>query len=158
MPTRSNRTHLLAPLILFLQGCAPSEGQLWGLGAFVFLIFVIIILLNTLVPIVQEYEIVRNWLIYVENIILKVFKYLVAISLILIALGFFIIVSNPKRSSNDLIIFIGALLLYFSINVKKWAVETDKQKKRNYVRTIGLCITFMLAMVWVMSGAPGLSL
>jgi len=143
---------------LLLQGCSPNEGELWGLGAFVFSIFVCIVALNALVPTLQEYEVIKKWLAHIENIIQKGFKLLVLLSLLLIALGIFNIISNPKPSSKDLIIFIGALLLYLSINMNKWAVEKDKHKKRNYVRVMGLCVTFMFSLIWLMSGAPGLNL
>ena len=153
---KSRLLYLLSAL--FLQGCSPDEEELWGLGSFVFSVFIIIVVLNTVVPTIQEYETIKRWLEYFQKVIQKGFIYLIVISLILIVLGLYSILSSSERSSENLIFYIGVLFLYLSINMRNWSVEMDKHKKRNYVRVMGLSISFMFLMVYLMIGAPNLSL
>jgi hypothetical protein len=147
-----------AVFVISLQACSPNEEELWGLGSLVFSVFVIIVLLQTFIPIFQEYEIVQGWVDFFQVLVLKGYLYLFFLSLVLASLGLFNLVNNSEHSSKNLLFFIGVILFYLSINLKKWAVEKDKYRKRNYVRTVGLSLTFIFFMVYLMMGAPNLSL
>lgn len=141
-----------------LQGCAPSEEELWGLGSVVFLVFLFMVILNFVVPAIQEFKIIRQWLPYIERMIDKGFIFLVIISFILIFWGVFSILTNSERSSSDLIFFIGILFFYLTINIKKWAIEKDPTKKKNYMRLVGLALSFISLIIYLMIGAPNLKL
>ena len=62
----------------------------------------------------------------------------------------FSIVSNEERSSDDLIFFIGIIFLYFSINMKHWINEENVLKKRNHIKLMGLSVSFIFIMVYIL--------
>ena len=155
-----NKTNIFIILSAFslLQGCSLNEGELWGLGSFVFLVFLVVLVLNKTVPLIQEQKQIKILIEKSKPIIIWLFYIFMLISIVLIAFGINSIFSNEDRSREDLILFIGIMFLYFSINMMHWVKEKNDQKKRNYVKYMGLSISFIFIMFYVLTGASGLSL
>lgn len=158
MKNNDKNYFLLVFLALTLQSCSLNEGELWGLGSYVFLIFLAILALNKVIPVIQEQQKIKTLIEYSKPILLKLFFLLTFLSIVLIGIGAFLIVTNEERSSVDLIFFIGIILLYFSINMRDWIKENSALKKRNYIKLMGLSVSFIFIMVYILTGASGFSL
>lgn len=156
--TIKQKINLLLIFVLpILQSCTPSEEELWGLGSFVFLVFIIIVLLNTFIPKLQERLWMKNIISKLEFIGIKIFFILIVLSISLFIVGLISIINNENRTSFDLLLFIGVISLYVSINFRKWALEKNKYQKRNYVRFIGIGVSFILILLYIMQGAENLT-
>lgn len=159
---KKNRNYIIHLLVtavcLILQGCSASEEDLWGLGAFVFLIFVGAITLSSIIPRIQEISKIQRLIKILEVIANRAFPFLACSSIALISVGAYTVINSADRSRLNLLIFIGTVCLYLSVNIRKWANETDTHKKRNYVRMIGLSGSFLLIFIYLMLGAPNVKL
>lgn len=154
--TKSNRVLVLTTLAT-LQGCTPNDEEIWGLGSLVFSIFIILVALNALIPLAQEHKSVKVWVDKFQLLTHKVFPYLAGLALLLTIFGAGHILYNDDRTPTDLTFFLGVLTLYGIVNLKKWASEANIDKKREYIKLAGLTISFILTMLYLISGAEGLS-
>jgi hypothetical protein len=135
-----------------------SQKELWGLGSFVFVVFLAINLVSKFAPRMQELESAKKVIRFLEIVVVKWNLILVGIALIIISSGTFFIVFEPERSSRDLLLFVGTIFLYLAHNLRIWAVEKNSIKKRNLVRTMGVCMAFILIYIYLLIGAPNLTL
>ena len=154
---RSKKFQLLIPSCI-LTGCVPNEEEIWGLGSLVFIVFVMIIVLTTIAPRIQDIPAFRKFIERLQGLAKLTFPFVLLLSLGMIFWGVFRIAIHEDRSSLDLVIFVGATLLYLAISQKKWATTNDKYRKRNYARAIGLSASFILVFVYLIFGAPNLNL
>lgn len=143
---------------LLLQGCSASEEQLWGLGSFVFLVFVAILLLNSVVPRIQELPKFQSVVTKVEFLSERIWPIILVIAIASILYGAYSIASNGVGSIQSLFIFTGVIILYMAANIRAWARAKEILKKRNHLRKIGLSITFLVIYIYLFLGAPNLSL
>lgn len=149
---------ILVSSCLLLQGCSPNEEELWGLGSFVFLAFVGILILNGIVPRIQEVQKFKAFVAKAEAISDKVLPVVLLIAVASIGYGAYSIASNEDRTRQDLFIFIGAVVLYMAVNLKGWSRAKEILEKRNHVRAIGLSASFLIIFVYLLLGAPNLRL
>ena len=126
-----------------------SQKELWGLGSFVFVVFLAISLISKFAPRIQELESTKAVIRFLEMVIVRWILVLVAIAVVTIASGTFFIVFEPERTSKDLLLFVGTIFLYLTHNLRKWAVEKDSVKKRNLVRAMGLCMAFIFIYIYL---------
>lgn len=143
---------------LFLQGCSLNEKELWGFGSFVFFVFIVTTILSKIVPQIQEISKVQKLIERLKIGANKSFVIFMFISIAMIIIGLYSIITNDDRVGFDVIFFIGAVFMYFSINMKKWANETNKLKSRNSVRLMGLSLGFIVMFIYIMFGAPNLNI
>lgn len=154
----NNKIIFIAFICSFLQGCSPNESELYGLGSFVFLVFVCTIILNRFIPRFQEVASIQSVIVKLEIIVKKAFPVFMLLSISTIIFGVYSLINEQNESRLSLLFFIGIVFLYFSINLKKWANENDKLQKRNYVRRMGISISFLTIFVYLMMGAPNLKI
>jgi uncharacterized membrane protein YiaA len=143
---------------LFLQGCSLNEKELWGFGSVVFFVFIVTTILSKIVPQIQEISKVQKLIERLKIGANKSFVIFMFISIAMIIIGLYNIITNDDRVGFDVIFFIGAVFMYFSINMKKWANETNKLKSRNSVRLMGLSLGFIVMFIYIMFGAPNLNI
>ena len=143
---------------LFLQGCSLNEKELWGFGSVVFFVFIVTTILSKIVPQIQEISKVQKLIERLKIGANKSFVIFMSISIAMIIIGLYNIITNDDRVGFDVIFFIGAVFMYFSINMKKWANETNKLKSRNSVRLMGLSLGFIVMFIYIMFGAPNLNI
>ena len=143
---------------LFLQGCSLNEKELWGFGSVVFFVFIVTTILSKIVPQIQEISKVQKLIERLKIGANKSFVIFMFISIAMIIIGLYNIITNDDRVGFDDIFFIGAVFMYFSINMKKWANETNKLKSRNSVRLMGLSLGFIVMFIYIMFGAPNLNI
>ena len=143
---------------LFLQGCSLNEKELWGFGSVVFFVFIVTTILSKIVPQIQEISKVQKLIERLKIGANKSFVIFMFISIAMIIIGLYNIITNDDRVGFDVIFFIGAVFMYFSINMKKWANETNKLKSRNSVRLMGLSLGFIVIFIYIMFGAPNLNI
>ena len=143
---------------LFLQGCSLNERELWGFGSVVFFVFIVTTILSKIVPQIQEISKVQKLIERLKIGANKSFVIFMFISIAMIIIGLYNIITNDDRVGFDVIFFIGAVFMYFSINMKKWANETNKLKSRNSVRLMGLSLGFIVMFIYIMFGAPNLNI
>ena len=143
---------------LFLQGCSLNEKELWGFGSVVFFVFIVTTILSKIVPQIQEISKVQKLIERLKIGANKSFVIFMFISIAMIIIGLYNIITNDDRVGFDAIFFIGAVFMYFSINMKKWANETNKLKSRNSVRLMGLSLGFIVMFIYIMFGAPNLNI
>lgn len=154
----ANAAGILLITCLLLQGCSPSEEELWGLGSFVFLMFVCLLVLNGLVPRIQEIPNIQMLVIKLERLAEKVLPTLLIMAVVLIAYGTYSIAINEDRSRQDLLVFVGAVILFMAVNVRSWARTHETLRKRNHLRMIGLSVSFLVVFGYLLIGAPNISL
>jgi hypothetical protein len=135
-----------------------SQEELWGLGSFVFVVFLVISLISKFTPRIQELESAKSVVQFLELVVVRWNLVLVGVAMLVIASGTFYIVFEPERSSKDLLLFVGTIFLYLTHILRKWAVENNLVKKRNLVRAMGLCMSFLLIYIYLLIGAPNLTL
>ncbi len=150
-------TSILFTCLLF-QGCSPREEDLWGLGSFVFLVFVIILILSNIAPRIQEIPSFQTFVAVLERFSVKAVPVLLLMAIGSIIYGAYSIASNEDRSRQDLFAFVGAVILYLAVNIRSWATAKDGLQKRNHVRLIGLSLSFLTIYCYLILGAPNLSL
>ena len=143
---------------LFLQGCSLNEKELWGFGSVVFFVFIVTTILSKIVPQIQEISKVQKLIERLKIGANKSFVIFMFITIAMIIIGLYNIITNDDRVGFDVIFFIGAVFMYFSISMKKWANETNKLKSRNSVRLMGLSLGFIVMFIYIMFGAPNLNI
>jgi hypothetical protein len=148
----------LASFCLLLQGCSPNEEELWGLGSFVFLAFVAILILNGIVPRIQEVPKFKAFVAKVEAFSEKSLPVVLLIAIASIGYGAYSITANEARTRQDLFVFVGAVILYMAVNLKGWSRTKEILEKRNHVRAIGLSLSFLIIFAYLLLGAPNLRL
>jgi hypothetical protein len=129
---------------LLLQGCSPNEEELWGLGSFVFVFFVAILFLNSIVPRIQEFPRLQELVTKLEFLSEKIWPLILLIAIISILTGAYSIATNGPSSIKSLFIFTGVIILYLAVNVRAWGRSKDTLKKRNHLRKIGLSVSFLV--------------
>ncbi len=141
-----------------LQGCSPSEEELWGLGSFVFLVFVALLLLNNVVPRIQELPRLQEFITKLEFVSEKIWPVILLLAMASILFGAYSIVNNGPGAIKSLFLFSGVIILYLAANVRSWARSKDVLKKRNHLRKIGISISFLVIYIYLFLGAPNISL
>lgn len=141
-----------------LQGCSPNEEELWGLGAFVFLVFVVILFLNSIVPRIQDVPKLQIFVAKLELFSEKIWPFILLMAIASILYGAYSIASNGAGSIQSLFIFVGVIILYMAANLRGWARAKEVLKKRNHLRKIGLSASFLIIFGYLLLGAPNLSL
>jgi len=155
---RSFLTALLVSSFLLLQGCSLSEGELWGLGSFVFFVFVCIIIINGVVPRIQEVRKFQAFVTKMEIILAKFLPVFLILAIASIIYGAYSIVSNDDSTRQDLFVFVGAVILYMAVNLKALSRTENVIAKRNYLRAITLSVSFLVIFVYLLLGAPNIRL
>lgn len=153
-----NAASLFLGTSLLLQGCSPSEEELWGLGSFVFVVFVAILLLNSIVPRIQEFPRLQKLVTKLEFLSEKTWPLILLIAIASILIGAYSIATNGPGSIRSLFIFTGVIILYLAVNVRAWARSKEALKKRNHLRKIGLSVSFLVIFGYLLLGAPNLTL
>lgn len=148
----------LASSCILLQGCSPNDKELWGLGSFVFLVFVAILILNGIVPRVQEVPMFQTFVAKIEIFSKNVFPAVLLVAIASIGYGAYSIAINDDRTKQDLFVFVGAVILYLAVNMNNWSKAKEILEKRNYLRAIGLSVSFIIIFVYLLLGAPNLRL
>ena len=148
----------LASSCMLLQGCSPNEEELWGLGSFVFLVFVAILILNGIVPRIQEVPKFQAFVVKIEVISKNTLPVILLVAIASIGYGAYSIAINDDRTRQDLFVFIGAVILYMAVSTKNWSKAKGKLEKRNHLRAIGLSASFITIFVYLLLGAPNLRL
>ena len=77
-------TSALTGFCLLLQGCSPNEKELWGLGSFVFLVFVAILVLNSIVPRIQEVPKFQVFVAKLEAFSEKVLPFILLVAIVVV--------------------------------------------------------------------------
>ena len=121
-------------------------------------VFIVTTILSKIVPQIQEISKVQKLIERLKIGANKSFVIFMFISIAMIIIGLYNIITNDDRVGFDVIFFIGAVFMYFSINMKKWANETNKLKSRNSVRLMGLSLGFIVMFIYIMFGAPYLNI
>ena len=148
----------LAVTMIFLQGCSNNEEKFWGFGSFVFVVFLFVLFLKSAIPRLQEIPRLEQITEKLKELTKRLLPLFFSSAFALIGYGMYSILSSGTRSRQDLIIFIGAIVLYIVINIKGWTQAEEVLAQRNYLRMAGLGISFLLVFIYLISGAPNLDL
>ena len=88
---------------LFLQGCSLNEKELWGFGSVVFFVFIVTTILSKIVPQIQEISKVQKLIERLKIGANKSFVIFMFISIAMIIIGLYNIITNDDRVGFDVI-------------------------------------------------------
>lgn len=144
--------------LFILTGCSMDDEQIWGFGNIVFSLFLALVFATRFAPRLQEISVIKriidsskcffNYLVYV----------FFALALVLFSLGIISFLMHKDRVPQNLMLYIGVVLVYFSYSFKLWCAEEDKFLRRDFFRKMGLSISFAVALFFLYFGAPGISI
>ncbi|TPE51939.1 hypothetical protein FJM67_08135 [Maribrevibacterium harenarium] len=151
-----NRSILTVFFSLLLTGCSLNDEQILAFGNAILLIFFLIVFLGRFAPRVQEIEVIKDFVKKLSSFLRKFSYLLIVLALFLFLFGGYqyFFEENKKLS---VFFHVGLVLAYAAINIKKWCVESDVLVRRDLFRKIGLSLSFIVALIFLLMGAPGLS-
>jgi hypothetical protein len=141
--------------LLILNSCSGKRDiTLWTIGSTIFLMFAAIILLNLLIPFLHEKS-------FFQKLIEKARKPAKILGVIFSSFGLLLIISGALYLSGDfgpkkLTFFLGIILLIFGGNIIFLAKAGTPEKQAFHAKLASICIGFIIALIYIMRGAPGI--
>ena len=145
------------PGVLMMGFCMAGCGRereifLWGIGSMLFLVFSVVFALSLLIPwIVKKPTFVR--VAEAARGPLSVLAVAIAaFGAIVIAVG--IVRFTEEVGPRKLMLFLGVIIYTMGCYFRTMVITTDSARRVLAGKIVALCISFSLAMIYVISGAP----
>jgi hypothetical protein len=141
--------------LMVLNGCfGKRDNLLWTAGSIIFLMFVGIISMNLLIPYLHRKTFFQTLSIKAKKPV-KVFGIVILIfAVIIMSVGVFYLVGDfgPQK----LTFFLGLIVFILGGNLIYWSKSDQPDKKSLHAKLAGICIGFIIALSYIISGAPGI--
>jgi hypothetical protein len=141
--------------LLILNSCSGKRDiTLWTIGSMIFLMFVAIISLNLLIPFLHKNS-------FFQKLLEKTRKPAKILGAIFSFFGLLLMIFGASYLSGDfapikLAFFLGIILLIFGGNIIFWAKAGTPEKQAFHAKLASICIGFIIALIYIMRGAPGI--
>jgi uncharacterized membrane protein YiaA len=149
----------LIVLIIFcamaLNGCLGQRDRaLWTVGSTIFLMFVAIISMNLLMPYLHRKSFFQKLSDKAKKPV-KIFGFIILIfGVITMSVG--VLHLGGDARPQKLTFFLGIIVLIFGGNLIYWSKSDVLEKKALHAKLATICIGFIIALSYIINGAPGI--
>jgi hypothetical protein len=142
-------------LPLLVSGCQHNRDELlWSLGCSIFLLFSILVAINIGLPYIHNKPLFQK---ISEKLKKPAIFAGIAISLLgILVVGIGVVKFFGDFGPEKLTFFLGIVVIILGTNLIYWAKSAIPDKKARHAKLISLCVGFIIALSYVISGAPGI--